>query len=208
MSSSLAVRWRVVNLALWASLSLVLAGLAAIALFWDRGLREHVANNIAIVGGPFELRTPEGETVTRADLLGRPHILYFGFTMCVDLCPMTLYQISSAMAALGEPAERLKVAFVTIDPERDTPEILRRYMTVFDTRMMALTGTPAEIARAAGAYRVFYRRVDLGGGDYTMDHTPSALLFRSDGTMAGAIGADETDEAARAKIAALVGDAG
>jgi protein SCO1/2 len=208
MTASTALRWRIANLTLWASLALALAGLAAVALFWDRGLREHVANNIAIVGGPFELRTAAGERVTRGDLLGRPHILYFGFTMCVDLCPTTLYQISSAMGALGHRADWLRAAFVTVDPQRDTPEVLRRYMSAFDPRMIALTGTPAEIAQAAGAYRIVYRKVDLGAGDYTMDHTPSALLFRADGTMAGTIAADATDESVRSKIAALVGEAG
>lgn len=190
---------------MWASLSLALAGIAADALFWDRGLREHVANHIAIVGGPFALRTAAGEMVTRGDLLDRPHILYFGFTTCVDLCPTTLYQISSGMGALGHRADPLKVAFVSVDPERDTPEVLRRYMSAFDPRMMALTGRPDEIAQAAAAYRIFYRKIDLGAGDYTMDHTPSALLFRRDGTMAGTIAAQDTDDAARAKIAALVG---
>lgn len=131
--------------------------------------------------------------VTRGDLLDRPHILYFGFTTCVDLCPTTLYQISSGMGALGHRADPLKVAFVSVDPERDTPEVLRRYMSAFDPRMMALTGRPDEIAQAAAAYRIFYRKIDLGAGDYTMDHTPSALLFRRDGTMAGTIAAQDTD---------------
>ena len=204
MSQSAALRWRAANLALWACLSLALGGLAGVALFWERGLRTYVANNVAIVGGPFTLRTPEGDTVTRADFLGRPHILYFGFTMCVDLCPTTLYQISAAMAGRGQEADGLKVAFVTVDPERDTPEVLRRYMSAFDPRMLALTGSPADVASAADAYRAYFRKVDLGGGDYTIDHTPSALMFRPDGTMAGTIAADETDESARAKIAALV----
>jgi len=130
------------------------------------------------VGGPFSLVNQDGRTVTERDFAGSPHLVFFGFTHCPDVCPTTLQQISDVLAALGPKADRLKVAFVTVDPERDTPEALKSYLSSFDPRIVGLTGTPEQVAQTIKAYRGFSKRVPGKDGDYTMEHT--ALVYVMD----------------------------
>jgi len=165
-----------------------------------------IANNVNRIGGPIALQTPQGEPFGREQLLGRPHILYFGFTHCPDLCPTTLYQLASIMGDLGAQADldRLTVAFVSVDPKRDTPDVLADYIAAFDPRMIALTGDAEQIRKAADAYGIFYREVPLEDGDYTVDHSASALLFSSDGKLFETIAFDESDDIAAAKIRRLL----
>ncbi|HMB48992.1 MAG TPA: SCO family protein [Afifellaceae bacterium] len=167
-----------------------------------------IANNVTGIGGPFSLRSADGNPFSQDDLLGRPHIVYFGFTYCPDLCPTTLFQIASVLGKLGPEADpdRLTVAFVSVDPERDTPEVLREYISAFDPRMIALTGSPTQVREAARAYDIFYRKVDLEEGGYTVDHSASALLFAADGTLFDTIAFDESDESAMRKVAALLAE--
>ncbi len=171
---------------------------------WKDDVQRWVANDVAEIGGPFELVSHEGEAFTRDDLIGQPHILYFGFTFCPDLCPTTLFQIASVVETLGKKAAPLKVAFITVDPERDTVALLKDYVGAFHDDFIGLTGSPEAIAEATKAYRVFYRKVELEDGDYTMDHTASALLFNADGSYADAIAYDEENASAEAKIERLV----
>ena len=187
----------------------VLLILAASAILFGP-LRERagiwVANNVRGIGGPFMLQTSDGQPFGREQLLGRPHIVYFGFTYCPDLCPTTLYQLASVMSKLGPAAdrERMTVVFVSVDPERDKPDVLKEYLTAFDQRMVALTGSAEAIREAANAYGVFYRKVPLEGGGYTMDHSSTALLFTADGTLLETIPYDETDDVAAEKVARLL----
>ena len=132
----------------------------------------------ASVGGPFTLVDQEGRTVTERDFAGSPHIVFFGFTHCPDICPTTLQQISDVLAALGDKGKALKVAFITVDPERDRPEALKSYLSSFDPRITGLTGTPAQVEAAVKGYRAYARRVPGKAGDYTMEHT--ALVYVMD----------------------------
>ncbi|HEX4182338.1 MAG TPA: SCO family protein, partial [Caulobacteraceae bacterium] len=118
------------------------------------------------------------------DLLGKPTVLFFGFTYCPDVCPTTLADMSAWLKALGPDGDRLNVAYVTIDPERDTPERLKSYLTAFDPRIRGLTGTPQAVAQAAHDYNVYYQKVPLQGGDYTMDHSTLIYLMDAHGHMA------------------------
>lgn len=129
------------------------------------------------IGGPFELIDQDGRTVTDKDLKGHPTLIFFGFTHCPDICPTTLFDVSEVFRALGD---KQKVAgyFVTVDPERDKPAILKDYLQSFDPRLRALSGSPEAIAAMQKTYRVYARKVPTEGGDYTMDH--SALVYLMD----------------------------
>jgi len=136
----------------------------------------------AQVGGPFTLVNDAGETVTDETFRGRYMLIYFGFTFCPDVCPTELGIMSAALDQLGEKAEKVQPLFVTIDPERDTPEVMARYVTLFHPRLMGLTGTPEQIASIAKAYHVFYRKAeDESSTDYTMDHSSIVFLMGPDG---------------------------
>lgn len=136
----------------------------------------------AQVGGPFTLVNDAGETVTDETFRGRYMLIYFGFTFCPDVCPTELGIMSAALDQLGEKAEKVQPLFVTIDPERDTPEVMARYVTLFHPRLTGLTGTPEQIASIAKAYHVFYRKAeDESSTDYTMDHSSIVFLMGPDG---------------------------
>jgi protein SCO1/2 len=136
---------------------------------------------IATIGGPFSLTDQDGRTVTDRDLKGRPFLMFFGFTHCPDVCPTALFEVSEIMRALGPDADRVRALFVTVDPERDTPATLKDYLSSFDPHLSALTGDPEAVAAMAKAYRVYYKKVPLSEGGYTMDHTAIVYLMNKDG---------------------------
>jgi protein SCO1/2 len=115
--------------------------------------------------------------MTQDDLKGRPTLLFFGFTHCPDICPTTLFEVSEILRQLGPDADKVRAAFVTVDPERDTPAVLKDYLGSFDPHLMALTGSREDVERMLKSYRVYSRKVPTDGG-YTMDHT--ALVYLMD----------------------------
>ena len=141
-----------------------------------------------------------GRRVTISDWVGRPSLVFFGFTYCPEVCPTTLSDISLWLDGLGAEADLLNVALITVDPERDTIAALADYLTYFDPRIMGYTGTPKEIARVAEAFRVRVERRPLGEDDYTMDHTSGVLLFRADGRFGSIIDYHEDRASALPKI--------
>lgn len=155
------------------------------------------------IGGDFAMVDASGAPVTQADLRGRPAALYFGYTYCPDVCPTTLLLLSDVMGKMGRAADRLAVVFVTVDPERDTPEQMKLYLSSFDPRIRGLTGTAAQVDGMTRAYHVFARRVPDGHGGYTMDHASSVLLFDPLGHIAGTINYGDGEEDVRAKLTAL-----
>jgi protein SCO1 len=165
----------------------VAAGLAAIvlglALYQARTHGPAPSASIQM-GGPFHLVDQNGKPVSDRDLLGKPTVLFFGFTYCPDVCPTTLADMSAWLKALGPDADKLNVVYVTIDPERDTSERLKSYLTAFDPRIRGLTGSPAAIAQAAHDYNVYYQKVPLQGGEYTMDHSTLIYLIDAKGHLA------------------------
>lgn len=194
---------RIVRIGLASAIVVFLAAGGTLAV-WGGGIQRWIANDVAEVGGPFTLVSQTGNTFTRDDLLGQPHILYFGFTYCPDLCPTTLFQIAGIIEKLGDRAAPVKVAFITVDPERDTVAVMKEYVSAFHDDFVGLTGAPEAIAAAATAYRIFYRKVELEDGDYTVDHSASALLFNADGSYADAIAYDESNADAQAKVERLI----
>ena len=133
------------------------------------------------VGGPFRLVDQNGKMVTDADLRGKWSLVYFGYTHCPDACPTALNDIAVALDELGPKRGAVRPVFITVDPERDTPEVLKAYVTAFDTPILALTGTPEEIAQAAKNYRVYYAKHPEAGGDYSMDHTSVIYVMDPEG---------------------------
>jgi protein SCO1/2 len=133
------------------------------------------------IGGPFRLVDHNGETVTDAELKGKPFLIFFGFTHCPDICPTTLFEVSEILGKLGKDADRVNALFVTVDPERDTKEKLKDYLSSFHPRLRALTGDTASIAAVEKAYRVYSKKVPLDGGGYTMDHTALVYLMDKEG---------------------------
>ena len=133
------------------------------------------------VGGPFRLIDQNGKPITDQDLKGQPFLVFFGFTHCPDVCPTTLFEVSEILRALGKDGERVRALFVTVDPERDTPEKLKDYLSSFDPRVVGVTGDEAAIKAIEKAYRVYAKKVPLDGGGYTMDHTAIVYLMDKDG---------------------------
>ncbi len=141
----------------------------------------HRVTQPSSVGGPFALTDQNGNTVTDATFKGEPFLVFFGFTNCPDVCPTTLYEMSEVLNRLGSDANKTAALFVTVDPERDTPEKLKQYISSFHPRIFGLTGTEEQIDTIKKEYRVFAKKVPTKDGDYTMDHTAVVYLMDKNG---------------------------
>ena len=177
-------RQRILILALTA-----LAATALLLMLWMRFQSSPGAGSNAApdIGGPFSLTASDGQRITESVLTGHLSLVYFGFTSCPDVCPMELQNIGAAFDALnGEDPKklaRLQGLFITIDPERDTQAAMADYMTNFHPRIMGLTGSPAEIAAAARAYKVYFNKApqDQDTQSYLVDHSGIVYLMGPDG---------------------------
>lgn len=124
----------------------------------------------------------EGRPRVLADYRGRIVVVFFGFVRCPDACPAELFKLALVMKKLGPSAKRVQVLFITLDPERDTPSVLKDYVGAFDPRFVGLTGTPAQIDRAAASFFVQYARVAVGS-DYTIDHSTATFVLDGSGRL-------------------------
>ncbi len=183
------MRWRAALLPALAFLLVLVVG-AGVWLY----LAGDPAERSGGIGGPFHLEDGAGHVVTDRDLRGHYLLVYFGYTFCPDVCPTTLTAIAAALDRLGKRADAVEPVFITVDPARDTPKVVHDYAAAFSPRILALSGTPAEIAKAAGEYRVYYARhaAPDGGADYTVDHSSIIYLMAPDGRFIAPIPADET----------------
>jgi len=157
------------------------------------------------IGGPFQLVDQNGKTITDADLKGRWSLIYFGYTHCPDACPTALNDISIALADLGAKRDEVRPIFITVDPERDTPEALKAYVTAFDAPILALTGTPEQIAKAAKGYRVYYAKHPEAGGDYSMDHSSVIYIMDPEGRFTASFTHENSPEQIADRLKKLVG---
>jgi protein SCO1/2 len=165
-------------------LSAFLAGLVlcfAVVLLVTGSGPGPLANATAAIGGPFKLTDQNGKTITEKDLKGHPSLVFFGFTHCPEVCPTTLFDISEVLNKLGPDAGKVNAVFITVDPERDTPAVMKDYLSSFDPRVVGVTGDPAAIAAVEKSYRVYAKKVPLEDGNYTMDHTALVYLMDKDG---------------------------
>jgi len=152
------------------------------------------------IGGPFKLVDQDGRTVTDESMKGRPYLVFFGFTHCPDICPTTLFEVSELLTKLGPDADRVGALFVTVDPARDTPAKLKDYLSSFDPRLRGLTGDDAAVAAMTKAYRVYFKKVPLEGGDYTMDHTALVYLMDKQGRFVAPFSLKKPPEQAAADL--------
>ena len=162
---------------------------------------------LASIGGPFELIDGNGETVTEKTFTGKPTVIFFGFTFCPDVCPTTLSELQGWMEELGDDADKLNYAFVTVDPERDTPEVMRDYVWAFDKRIVPLTGSREQVDKILKEYRVYSKKVPLDDGDYTMDHSAGIYLMDADNKFVGTIAYGEAEENSLKKLRRLIDNA-
>lgn len=193
------------RVATWAAV-VVLGGILLANSGWLPGTRpatEVASSRTARVGGPFELTSHKGETVSNETLAGKPYLVFFGFTHCPDICPTTLYELTDLMAELGPAADRLTTLLVTVDPERDTREVLAEYMTAFDGRFLAVRGSQAETDATVKAFAAYYRKVPLEGAGYTVDHTAGVIMMDEDGRFAGTLDMHEPRDTVLAKLRRL-----
>lgn len=159
------------------------------------------------IGGAFTLTDQTGSQVTEADFRGKYMLIFFGYTYCPDVCPTSLTQISTAMDILDDKAEQVVPVLVTIDPDRDTAEVLKDYVAHFHPSVVGLTGTPEQIKQVAKAYRVYYAKVPSEAGnkdDYLMDHSAVIYLMGPDGKFVMHFNNTTDGETMAAKIAPLL----
>lgn len=155
---------------------------------------------VAAIGGPFRLIDQNDRTVTEQDFKGRPFLVFFGFTHRPDICPTTLFDVSEILRKLGPDADRVGALFVTVDPERDTPAALKDYLSSFDPHLSGLTGDAAAVAAVAKAYRVYFKKVPLDQGGYTMDHTAIVYLMDKEGRFVAPFSLKRATDAAAADL--------
>jgi|SRR5262245_28512417 len=137
------------------------------------------------LGGPFELTDHNGKPFSSSALAGQPYAIFFGYTNCPDVCPTTLLTMSNTLAILGPDADRLKMIFVTVDPERDTSERLRAYLSSFDPRIIGLTGSSQQIAATAKVWNAFHNKIPEDDGGYTIVHSAYVYLMDADNRCIG-----------------------
>ena len=160
----------------------------------------------SMVGGPFALVDGDGKKVTDQDFRGKYMLVYFGYTFCPDVCPTSLNTVSDALDKLGPKADRIQPLFITVDPSRDTPAVVKQYAAAFGPRIQGLTGTPAQIEAVGKTYRVYYKenRTSGGSNDYTMDHSSVLYLMGPDGAFIAPVRAEQSGEELAAVLRKLV----
>lgn len=193
---------------LWIFVAAAVAAAAAQALPMLRSSSSPlvVANPTRVVEASFRLTSSNGAQVDATMMLGRPYIVFFGFTHCPEVCPTTLMELTRALDHAGPDASKIEILFVTLDPERDTPDVLADFVAPYDRRIVTLTGSAQEIARAAQSFRVYFRKAALDGGDYTIDHTTLVYLVDGHGRLRESISFTERPDMAARKLEAFVRD--
>ena len=169
--------------------ALLLAVAAAALAGCDSGLpggSKPAFKAIDITGAEYartlSLTDQNGQPRTLADFKGKVTVVFFGFTQCPDVCPTTMAELAQVKAALGKDGDRVQGVFVTVDPDRDSAEVLKSYMTGFDPSFVALRGTPEQIAATAKEFKVFYAKVPgKAEGSYSVDHTAGSYVFDAQG---------------------------
>jgi protein SCO1/2 len=181
--------------------------LLLVLMFMSSGERSSTSTRAVSGTGPeiaaFSLTDQTGAAISKKDVLGRPAVLFFGFTFCPDVCPTTLASMTSYLKQLGPDADRIGAFFISVDPERDTPEVLASYLASFDPRIRGVTGQPDEIARLTKSLGIYHKKVDTGGGSYTVDHSALIVQLDSQGRFFGTIAYEESPQVAMDKLRRL-----
>lgn len=190
---------RTARLVLWALVAV--AAIAATVIYFTRPFER----SGGMFGGPFEMSSTQGGRFTQADLAGTPSLMFFGYTFCPDVCPLTLAQAQAWKAELGLGADDLRVLFVTVDPERDSLEQVTAYLSNFGDDVIGLVGTQEQTDQIKRSYGVFSEKVEAdGAATYLVNHTASIYLIDDDGQFVGTIAYEEDRQTALDKIRRLV----
>jgi protein SCO1/2 len=193
---------------LWIAVAVALFGLGAISIsglsFLDKERAAAALQPGAPLGGAFQLIDINDKPITETIFREKPSITLFGYTHCPDVCPTGLMEMSKWAQELGPDAEKLRFIFVTVDPERDTPDAMRDYVTAFSDRIVGISGPPDAVHAMVKDYKIYSRKGPLDGGDYSMDHTGSMILQDAKGNFVGTIDVAESHETGLAKLKRLV----
>ncbi len=183
-------------------LVLMAAGIGWLTFDWYKG---HYGGQP--FGAAFTLVDQKGAPITEAAFRGKPSIVFFGFTHCPEVCPTTLFEMAGWLKTLGDDGKNLNAYFVTVDPERDTPPVMNTYVSNFSDRIVGISGDPDKVHAMAKSFSIYWKKVDTGDGDYTLDHTASALLLNAKGEFSGTIAYGESADTAIAKLKRLAAGA-
>lgn len=180
---------------------LILAAIVAV-LVWSRSGKEDdpVAAYESAIGGPFTLTDQNGRTVTDKTLRGKPFAIFFGFTRCPDVCPTTMQRMMLLRKQLGPDGDKFAILFVSVDPGHDKRKDIASFLSMFDTPVIGLTGTQAQLDAIQKAYKVYVAKVPMDGTDYTIDHTATVFLMGKRGEFVSTIDSHERDGVAVEKL--------
>jgi len=184
-------------------LAVVGFGIALVAAYFALVETGPSALSPSAIGGPFSLVAQDGRTVTDADFKGEPKLVFFGYTHCPDICPTTLFEMSQVFQKLGSD-KQVGGLFITVDPERDTPAVMKDYLSNFDPRIVGLSGTRQAIDPVLKEFRVYSRKVPIDGGDYSMDHSAIVYLMDKQGRFVNAFDLDQPADAAAQQLQAYL----
>ncbi len=189
--------------ALWLGtlLAVLTVGIAGFLIYRNNQLQASVPPTL---GAPFSLIDSEGQPITEAAFAGRPTALFFGFTHCPEICPVSLFEVSTLMDELGAGKRDLQAFFISVDPERDTPELMGNFIAPFRDNIRGITGPLPDIEALAQSWGVYIKKVPLDDGDYTVDHTASVILVDRKGRFRGTIAYRENHQTALDKLRLLV----
>lgn len=195
---------KIIRYSAWTAIAVLAFAVAAVTMGGFGNLRSGSsggAAQIADIGGPFTMVDGDGKAFTEKGLVGKPSAIFFGYTHCPDFCPTTLAELQGWIDELGSDADMLNYVFVSVDPERDTPEIMSDYVSSFDDRIIALTGSVDQVAKMIKTYRVYARKVESDDPEnYTMDHTAGVYLMDANNQFVGMIAYAEAPENALEKL--------
>ena len=192
-----------VRMLLWALVGLAAIGGIYLALNPPRPATQAASDGgmpLDTIGGPFTLVGSDGQPFSSAKLAGKPAAVFFGFTHCPDVCPTTLARLSKLRTQLGKGDNGFSIVFISVDPERDRPEDVGRYTALFDTPVIGLTGSQAQIDRVKSQFGVFSQKVPTEGGDYSVDHTATVFLLDRNGKFVATLSPKEGNETALDKL--------
>ncbi|MGV8838858.1 MAG: SCO family protein [Bauldia sp.] len=185
--------------------SVLVVAVIVVATTLSNRTAERTAPNAEVMLNPaVNLTNEEGARVTMTDFSERPSAWFFGFTNCPDVCPTALAEMTGYLDALGDDADKIDMVFVSVDPERDTPDVMARYMTAFDPRITGLTGSLDEVREVSEAFFVFFEKVPIAGGDYTMNHSAGIILRTADGRFFGRLDPADDQHAQLRKLRSLM----
>ena len=199
-------RLRRTRLLIWGLVALAAVGLALLLLrpASPGGTAQPTSTGFKL-GGPFTLTGSDGKPFPSTKLQGKPYAIFFGFTHCPDVCPTTLARMAALRQKLGKGDDAFQIVFVSVDPERDTPEAVGAYAQLFNTPIIGLTGSPAQIDKVAKSYAIYHAKVpqpDAPDG-YSVDHSATVLLFDEAGNFVATIAPEEADTPALDKLKRL-----